>query len=361
MKCPLVSIIVPLYNQERFLSACIKSICRQTYNNLEIIIVNDGSTDNSSKIASDWLKKDQRIKVFDKKNEGVTWARRDGLLKAQGEYISFVDSDDLLPPKAIEQLANVAVKYDVDMVIGDIVRKLWFVNQNQGGGFSFPYDKVITQPQLFDDYYIGFSRNNVFPVPMYARLYKKCIIDKAMEERELFSHKVERMGEDQLFNLLLFPYLNSMYRISEVVYYYRYGGMTTKYNPYVTQLLDYSDIRLKFLDEYGYKKGYYSLYVEYVNMLYGCASHLIEYNFDKKSVMDFYENELSNRCIVPRLIEFFKETPAPNQKMVDYISNKDIETLYNIAYELTMRQRGSFSRKIKLLLNKILISLPHFN
>ena len=99
-----VSIIVPIYNTEKYLKACLDSIVTQTYQNLEIILIDDGSTDASGKIADDYAKKDKRIKVIHQKNAGQSAARNEGLKEATGTYISFIDADDEVKPDFIEKL-----------------------------------------------------------------------------------------------------------------------------------------------------------------------------------------------------------------------------------------------------------------
>ena len=94
-----ISIIVPIYNCEKYLKRCLESIINQTYNNLEIILLNDGSSDNSLKIIKEYKKKDNRIIVIDKKNTGVSDTRNIGIQKASGKYICFCDSDDVLELK----------------------------------------------------------------------------------------------------------------------------------------------------------------------------------------------------------------------------------------------------------------------
>ena len=101
---PKISIIVPIYNTAKYLPACLDSIVNQTYQNLEIILVDDGSTDNSGVIANDYAKKDHRIKIIHQKNSGQSAARNAGLAKATGKYISFVDSDDQIKPDFIKTL-----------------------------------------------------------------------------------------------------------------------------------------------------------------------------------------------------------------------------------------------------------------
>ena len=212
---PIVSIIVPLYNQERYLNRCIQSICAQTYKSLEIFIINDGSNDNSLSIAKQWAAKDDRIQVIDKRNEGTIRARMDGLKLATGDFISFVDSDDTLPENAISILLDIAVKHDVDLVIGALIKTLGFFRKSKDDYnrlFSFPMNQPVRTPELFDKYYLGFFQNNIFPATMCARLYRKSVLDEAMSRTELHSDVVNLMGEDQYFNMQLFPYLKSMYR-----------------------------------------------------------------------------------------------------------------------------------------------------
>lgn len=99
----MISIIVPVYNAEKYLNRCILSLLNQTYYNLKIILVNDGSIDNSKKICENAAKKDSRVKVINSVNEGVSLARNKGLKRASGDYVSFVDSDDYVEPGYIEK------------------------------------------------------------------------------------------------------------------------------------------------------------------------------------------------------------------------------------------------------------------
>lgn len=113
-----VSIIVPVYNAQKYIIECIESILNQTYKEIELILVNDGSKDESLKICKEYQDKDARVKVIDKENEGVSIARNVGIKEAQGQYIAFVDSDDILIPEAIEILVDKINKYpDVTFVV----------------------------------------------------------------------------------------------------------------------------------------------------------------------------------------------------------------------------------------------------
>ena len=113
----LVSVVVPIYNVERYIDRCVSSIINQTYRNLEILMIDDGSPDNCPRICDGYAERDSRIKVIHKKNEGLGMARNTGIEHATGEYICFFDSDDYIEPDTIEYCVGAAVKYNADMVI----------------------------------------------------------------------------------------------------------------------------------------------------------------------------------------------------------------------------------------------------
>ena len=109
----LVSVIVPIYNREKYLSRCIDSILNQTYKNIEIILINDGSTDRTKEICDEYKRKDSRIRVYHIENHGVSYARNLGIKNSNGKYIQFVDSDDYIDEKMIEILVNNIGEYDM--------------------------------------------------------------------------------------------------------------------------------------------------------------------------------------------------------------------------------------------------------
>lgn len=112
-----ISVIVPIYNTEKYLHRCLNSIINQTYKELEIILVDDGSKDSSPQICDEFAEKDSRVKVIHKKNEGVANARNTAISMATGEYLAFVDSDDFIDKAMFERLINNAVKNDADIAI----------------------------------------------------------------------------------------------------------------------------------------------------------------------------------------------------------------------------------------------------
>lgn len=112
-----VTIIIPVYNVEKYLSRCLNNVINQTYSNIEIILVNDGATDNSQVICEEYKKKDDRIKLLVKENGGLSDARNYGIPYATGDYIAFIDSDDMIHTSYIEYLLNLIEKYNGDISI----------------------------------------------------------------------------------------------------------------------------------------------------------------------------------------------------------------------------------------------------
>jgi len=349
---PKVSIIVPLYNQERYFEACIRSICQQTYENIEVIVVNDGSSDHSPLIAKKYAQKDSRIIVIDKPNEGTAFARRDGYLKSTGDYIAFVDNDDLLPKNAIKSLLTHMTDNNVDLVIGSITKKLGLIHRAHiDKSYSFPYNQVIRQPELYDKYYIGFYNNSVFPVNIWGRLYRKEIIDRAYQETELFSNDMQCMAGDEYFNMKLFPFLRSMFRINEAVYLYRYGGTVNGFNRFFPEVLTLADYRLELLKHYKCDDAPKYLFDEYVACYYYHAQQLLEFKqTDKNGVIDYFKNELNNRKIVSALIDFY--TNGYNSaKGVKLILERDYDGMYNYAIEMMHAHKRSLKHIVKQCLN----------
>lgn len=153
MKQPLISVIIPVYGVEKYISQCLESVINQTYNNLEIIVINDGTKDRSAEIAKEYAAKDSRIKVYDFKNGGLSVARNRGLEIATGEYISYLDSDDWLDTKIYETLLETAMKNEADMVKCGIIE----TNGASEEKITFSDVKIINNEQhkAFENYFKG--------------------------------------------------------------------------------------------------------------------------------------------------------------------------------------------------------------
>lgn len=131
---PIISIIIPIYNVQDFLANSLLSVGSQSYRDFEVILVNDGATDLSATIAEDFVRKDSRFRLIHQENKGLSGARNTGLREALGEYIFYLDSDDMLLENALELLINAAVKYQGDVVQGNFFYdypNYWLLNQQQ--------------------------------------------------------------------------------------------------------------------------------------------------------------------------------------------------------------------------------------
>jgi len=180
----LISIIVPVYNIEKYIEQCVSSICSQTYRKLEIILVNDGSTDRSGVICDSLAKKDQRIKVLHKENKGNATARRDGVNYSSGQYIGFVDGDDWIEPDMYENIYQFAIKYDAEMVTSAGYREYF-----QGTGAALladnlpegVYDMAEASNLLLNNIFpAGFNKEYSTNGAIWNKLYKKNIIFDVM-------------------------------------------------------------------------------------------------------------------------------------------------------------------------------------
>lgn len=351
-----VSIIIPLYNQKRYLRSCIQSLQKQTYKNIEIIIVNDGSNDNSPQIAAEFVSKDDRIRLINKENAGTSYARRDGYLAATGEFIAFVDDDDMMPADAIEVMLNDIEDKGADVVLGAVAGKIGFYTKKKRTKYSFQHvGKLITQPELFDKYYISFFGVSSIPVSFWGKLYRKAVVDKAYRTTELFSPQIPCMAGDEYFNLKLFPFLQSIFWTDKLVYYYRCGGTVDHFNRFFPEVFYLSETRLKILDEINYNKAYLPLYIEYVNCFYYHAEQMLMYNKAEKAlVIKYFEEELSKRQdFLNRLAEYFSMNQVENNG-AELMISRDYEGMYEFANQLVVQHFGSLKNRFKRYVLKMI-------
>ena len=206
----LISVIVPIYNVENYLKECIESIISQTYTNIELILVDDGSTDKSGEICDKYAEKDKRIEVIHKKNAGVSAARNTGLESASGEYIAFVDSDDYIDKTMLEVLANLLEMNEADVAMCAFER--FSVPKTEKGNMeikTFDRDELIEFfVKRLGEYYIVNS--------VWGRLYKAEVI------KEL-RFKEGRINEDILYTAQVLLTVNKAVYTLEKLYHYRDG------------------------------------------------------------------------------------------------------------------------------------------
>lgn len=174
---PLVSVIIPIYNQEKYLRECLDSICNQSLRNIEIICVNDGSTDKSSEILENYVKQDSRIRILSQKNQGAGAARNLGMKVAKGEYLSFLDSDDIFEPLMLETMVRAIEKDNADVLVCRSDR----FDTNTGIRESMPWSIRKDLLPNFIPFNSGDVKKNFFELFVWwpwDKLYRKDYIDK---------------------------------------------------------------------------------------------------------------------------------------------------------------------------------------
>lgn len=214
----MVSIIVPVYNTEKYLKDCLESLVKQTYDKIEIILVDDGSTDSSGKICDKWAKIDDRIHVYHKKNEGVSRARNYGIQRAKGEKLVFIDSDDMLTLNAIECMVEVLLKQNVELVACQYQSDKYNKKVEKE---TLKIEKVSRQSYLEE---LMIPNKNIAAF-VYNRLYLKRII---LENDIRFNENV-KVCEDTLFNYEYANAINSIAFINNPLYYYRINSDSTMF------------------------------------------------------------------------------------------------------------------------------------
>lgn len=218
-----LSVVIPVYNMAPFLDRCLGSVLSQeVQNGLEVILVDDGSKDESGIICDKWARENCNVKVFHQVNQGVSVARKNGACKACGEWITFVDADDGLPVNAFKTLLN-GTNDDVDIVVGQVTYK---------GSWKWPYralNKTVSK-SLFVKYLV-FRKIHSGPV---ARLFRR----KLFDEKTFDMPREIRCGEDFIMNLRLASNANIIRIIPDIVYeYISNPNSASNNNPFVS--LDY--------------------------------------------------------------------------------------------------------------------------
>ena len=239
MENPLVSVIMPVYNVAGYLSQCLDSIIHQTYRHIEIICINDGSTDDSLQILNQYAAKDARILVIDQKNTGLSGARNTGIEAAQGEYMMFVDSDDWIELNTCELVVGKALETESDVILWPYIREQDH-KSNKKEVFHTPiiiFHEHEVEEQLYRRLFGPINNELRHPENLDAlvtacmKLFKSSIV----KENSLSFIDTKKIGtEDALFNIHYFGYVRKAVYLNEYLYHYRrdnISSLTTKYKP----------------------------------------------------------------------------------------------------------------------------------
>ena len=222
----MVSIIVPIFNAEQYLNECLHSILSQTYPDIEVICINDGSTDNSAEIIKVFADKDPRIKIISKANGGLSSARNEGLKACSGEYIAFVDADDILNKDAVQTMLNTITSDDADiLVFGTHI----FPANPGSDSYIKASDKMIPSRRCYlgkDIYERALFEEDMCNVYVWNKLYRRTLFESGIQFDEAIL-----FGEDRCFLFDIFPYAHKLTMIADTLYNYRQStsSLTGKY------------------------------------------------------------------------------------------------------------------------------------
>lgn len=235
MNSPLISIIIPIYNSADFLEECLLSVKQQTYKNIEVILVDDGSRDESKLICQKFIENDERFILFVQENQGVSVARNQGLQSVRGEYITFVDSDDMIDAHYIEYLYGAIKNYNVNLSVCD--RYIFSDN--------LPNVNISNTVQIRDVNESFFERSMISNV--WGRMFAKTIIKDLRFDTSLY------VGEDLLFFCSILKRVNKVAIISGKLYFYRMHGESACHGNYTlkkyTEINAWMKVRDLFLDD----------------------------------------------------------------------------------------------------------------
>ena len=269
MEKGLISIIVPIYNVEKYLKQCLYSVCNQSYKNLEIILVDDGSPDNCGRICDNYAKSDDRIKVIHKENGGLSSARNAGLDVAKGEYISFIDSDDYIALNFIEKLYTLCIKNNADISECEFVKFENEINVEKSNVNNYIYTPKEILEQMYSEKYLK-------TVVVWNKLYKKYIYND-------LRFPLGKINEDEFCTYKAIYNCKTKIAVTEEpLYYYRYNKesiMGRKFNLKRLDVLEALDERKEFYKNNNEAELYVKTlkkYSEVIRNFYGLTKENID-------------------------------------------------------------------------------------
>lgn len=292
------SIIVAVYNIEKYIEQCIESIINQTYSAIEVILVNDGSTDNSLHILQEWQQKDRRIKIVNKKNGGLSSARNEGLKEATGDYVAYIDGDDWISLDMFERLSQKIYKFKQPEIVTYSYIEYYSEDIQYIKSYNINDDELYQGNQFFE--------KSKFKVQAWSKIYKMSFLNKIN-----LKFLEGRVHEDISYTIPLILCADKVINIDEPLYYYRqnrFGSIM-------------AHIKENNVDDFihALKFGYYFLQ-------------------DKKKITSFYTKWLMN--------SFYRSclTHLTNYKTLKYYMKKN--KIEELVYLLMKRSNNQFYLKL---------------
>lgn len=348
---PKISIIVPLYNAEKFIDRCMRSIYAQTFKDYEVILVNDGSTDNSAAVCKKYSESDSRVKYIEKENGGAGSARNAGTEAARGEYLAFPDVDDWFEPEMYSELYSLAAKGGYDVVFSGVN----YYKQTEGENTEYSRTQNIdavsykSQRECRENIMTFFPTTTIFDVP-WNKLYKRKIVtDNNIRFTDI------RRCQDATFNIDFYNYISSAASVNKA--YYNYMENTV------------DDVRRKFPKNYMDIIVYYYPHLIGTLTEWGVYSGKIKRHYDTTfllstySTADRYDNPRWNLGKAEQR-EFILDC-FERKEVREFLPNADIrddaKQIYDIVSkknaDLLIKLHNKEKRKEAVRQNKLLIGI----
>ena len=352
---PWLSVIIPIYNAEKYLDDCLLSIARQDFKDYEVILIDDGSTDDSEKICNFYTKKDERFKYFKIKNSGSYVARIKGIQKTKGNYFTFCDSDDFYNRQAFSIIYDNLKNSKAEVLEFGYLKKFNHIKKrvrycerklliNQDDFIANEYPKLLCSRW----------ENSHIDMLLWNKVYKHSLKDKIMatgDDRVFF-------GDDQILNLQLLENCNSILIIPNYLYFYRQGsGLTNKYSK--NTLKDINTIKewqLRFINRGEYQKKEI-LYKNLFGELAGWTFKYIQDSFDYLNEEQIKKilNSALKMSAFKKAKQYYLTLNSEDWNGVNLIRSGDSDKYITIANSINKKTRRK--RSLKKTLRKILVSL----
>ena len=268
---PQVSIIVPVYNVENYIERCLNSLVNQTFKDIEIITINDGSTDKSLELINKYVKEDIRVSVIDLGDEGVSYCRNLGIEKANGKYIMFVDSDDWIDFNMVEVMYKKAEENNIDLVMCSYIRE--FKDHSKEKIFNLPEEIIYKEDKVKNE----LLRKLVGPVKeelsnpemldalgtVWGKLYRTDIL----KENKIKFVDLKEIGsaEDTLFNIFTFNYLKKVMFLNKPMYHYWRDNPKSVTSQYNSKLKEQRKVFFKYISDFIKENNFEQVFEEALN------------------------------------------------------------------------------------------------
>lgn len=341
MDIPKVSIVIPVFNVQKYLHRCIDSLRNQTLYDIEIILVNDGSTDDSGRICDEYMELDSRVKVIHKKNAGLGYARNSGLEIATGQFIGFVDSDDFVSPEMYETLYIKAIQYQ-----SEIVACSYFL---QGEDYclsksNFERD-IILEDDLISEFCLDIvsgapteKKEKLYPVSVWVGIFSNHLIKS---NKIVFDSERDIVSEDIPFRIRTALLAKKIVIIPNTLYYYCQNESSLSKTFLIEKFLRF--IKLKILLEQllininGYQNRTNRFFIDYTR---GYLLQNVEFN-NKKEAITIIQQVCENEIWSNIYREFpFKKSPVFSKRIVYYltVTNRHIFLYYYLKVFLSFKK-----------------------